>query len=59
MSKNLISKYGLELLNTTKMLATETRKIASKRALQETAEATRNKNKIGNEIAYKMTSAAS
>ena len=34
----------------TKMLAKETRKTASKRTLQKTAEATGNKNKIGNKF---------
>ena len=54
MNKNLSNKYSQKLLDTAKKSITDTVKTASKRAIQETAEATG--DLIGNKIADKITS---
>ena len=54
MGKNLSNKYGQKLLNSAKKSTTDVIKTASKRAIQKTAEATR--DLIGNKIADKITS---
>ena len=53
MGKNLRNKYGKKLLDSAKKSTTDAIKIAPKRAIQKTAEATG--NLIGNKIADKMT----
>ena len=52
MGKSLSNKYGQKLLDSTKKSATDAIKTASKRAIQKTAEATR--DLIGNKIADKV-----
>ena len=52
--KNLSNKYNQKLINTAKKSTTDAIKIVSKRAIQETAEAT--DDLIGNKIADKITS---
>ena len=52
--RNLSNKYGQKLVDTTKKSETDTFKITSKRAIQNTAEATR--DLVGNTIANKITS---
>ena len=52
--RNLSTKYGQKLVDTAKKSATDALKIASKRAIQKTAEATG--DLVGNEIADKITS---
>ena len=52
--KNLSNKYGQKLANTAKQSATDPFKIASKRAIQKTAEATG--DLVDNTIANKITS---
>ena len=52
-SRNLSSKYNLKILDRTKQSATDALKIASKRAIQKTAETTG--DSIGNNIADKIT----
>ena len=54
MGKNLSNKYGQKLLDSAKKSTTDAIKTASKRAIQKTAEATR--DLIGNKIADKITS---
>ena len=54
MGKILSNKYGLKLLDSAKKYTTDAIKTASKRAIQETAEATG--DLIGNKIADKITS---
>ena len=54
MGKNLSNKYGQNLLDSAKKSTTDVIKTASKRAIQETAEATG--DLIGNKIADKITS---
>ena len=56
MGKSLSNKYGQKLLDSAKKSATDPIKIASKRAIQKTAEATG--DFIGNKIADKITSAS-
>ena len=51
--KSLSNKYGQKLVDSAKRLATEALKIASKRAIQKTAEATG--DLIDNKIADKIT----
>ena len=53
-ARNLNNKYGQKLVDSAKKSATDTFKIASKRAVQKTAEATG--DLIGNKIADKITS---
>ena len=53
-AKNLYNKYGQKLVDTAKKSATDALKIASKRAIQETADAT--VDLVGNKIADKITS---
>ena len=53
-AKNLNNKYSQKLIDSAKKFATDAFKIASKRAIQKTAEATR--DLIGNKIADKITS---
>ena len=53
-STNLSNKYGQKLVDGAKKSATDTLKIASKRAIQKTAEATG--DLVGNKIADKITS---
>ena len=52
--RNLSNKYGQKLVDTVKKSATDAVKIASKKAIQETAEATG--DLVSNKIAYKITS---
>ena len=52
--RNLSNKYGQKLVDTAKKIATDTFKIASKRAIQKTAEATG--DLVANTIANKITS---
>ena len=52
-ARNLNNKYGQKLVNSAKTSATDAFRIASKRAIQKTAEATR--DLIGNTIANKIT----
>ena len=52
--KNLSNKYGQKLLDSAKKFLTDAIKIASKRAIQKTAEATGDLN--GNKIADKIKS---
>ena len=54
MGKSLSNKYGQKLLDSAKKSTTDAIKIASKRAIQKTAEATG--DLIGNKIADKITS---
>ena len=54
MGKSLSNKYGQALLDSAKKSTTDSIKIASKRAIQNTAEATG--DLIGNKIAKKITS---
>ena len=54
MGKSLSNKYGQKLLDSAKISTTDAIKTASKRAIQKTAEATR--DLIGNKIADKITS---
>ena len=54
MGKRLSNKYGQKLLDSAKKSTTDTIKAASKRAIQNTAEAAG--DLIGNKIADKMTS---
>ena len=54
MGKLLSNKYGLKLLDSAKKSTTNTKKTASKRVIQKTAEAT--DDLIGNKIADKITS---
>ena len=54
MGKNLRNKYGQKLLDNARKSTTDAIKIASKRAIQKTAEATG--DLIGNSIADKITS---
>ena len=54
MGKNLRNKYGQKLLDNARKSTTDAIKIASKRAIQKTAEATG--DWIGNKIADKITS---
>ena len=53
-AKNLNNKYGQKLVDTAKKSATDALKIASKRAIQKTAEATG--DLVGNTILNKITS---
>ena len=53
-AKNLNNKYGQKLIDSAKKSATDAFKIASKRAIQNTAEATG--DLVGNTIANKITS---
>ena len=55
-AKNMTNKYGQKLADTAKKSATDAIKTASKRAIQKTAEATR--DLVGNKIADKITSAS-
>ena len=52
--KNLSNKYGQKLVDTAKKSVTNALKIAGKRAIQKTAEATG--DLVGNKIADKITS---
>ena len=54
MGKSLTNKYSQKLLDSAKKSTTDAIKTASKRAIQKTAEATR--DLIGNKIADKITS---
>ena len=54
MGKSLSNKYGQKLLDSAKKSTTDVIKTASKRAIQKTAEATR--DLIGNKFADKITS---
>ena len=54
MGKSLSNKYGQKLFDSAKKSTTDAIKTDSKRAIQKTAEATR--DLIGNEIADKITS---
>ena len=54
MGKTLSNKYGPKLLDSAKKTTTDAVKTAQKRAIQKTAEATR--DLIGNKIADKITS---
>ena len=54
MGKSLSNEYGQKLLDSTKKSTTDAIKTTSKRAIQNTAEATR--DLIGNKIAVKITS---
>ena len=51
-SKNLSNKYGQKLLDSARKFKTDAKKIASRRAIQETAEATN--DLTGNKIADKL-----
>ena len=53
-ARSMSNKYGKRLVNTAKKSATDAIKTASKRAVQETAEATG--DLVGNQIAHKITS---
>ena len=53
-AKNMSNKYGQKPFDTAKKSTTDAIKVASKRAIQETAEATG--DLIGNKIADKITS---
>ena len=53
-AKNVNNKYGQKLADSTQKSATDAFKIASKRAIQKTAEATG--DLVGNKIADKITS---
>ena len=53
-AKNMSNKYGQKLVDTAKKSATDAIKTASKRAIQESAEATG--DSVGNKIADKITS---
>ena len=53
-AKNLNNKYGQKLIDSAKKSATDASKIASKRAIQNTAKATG--DLVGNTIANKITS---
>ena len=53
-AKSMSNKYGKKLVNTAKKSATDAIKIASKRAIQKTAEAAG--DLVGNKIADKITS---
>ena len=53
-ARSMSNKYGKKLVDTAKKSATDAIKIASKRAIQKTAEAVR--DLIGNKIADKKTS---
>ena len=53
-AKSMSNKYGKKLVNTAKKSATDATKIASKRAIQKTAEATG--DFVDNKIADKITS---
>ena len=55
-AKNMTNKYGQKLADTAKKSGTDAIKTASKRAIQKTAEATR--DLVGNKIADKITSAS-
>ena len=55
-AKNMTNKYDQKLADTAKKSATDAIKTASKRAIQKTAEATR--DLVGNKIADKITSAS-
>ena len=55
-AKNMSNKYIQKLVDTAKKSATDAIKIASKRAIQNTAEATG--DLVGNKIADKVTSAS-
>ena len=57
MGKNLSSKYGQKLLDTTKKPGTDALKTASKRVLRKTTETTG--DLVGNKTADKITSATS
>ena len=52
--RNLSNKYGHKLVNTAKKSAADALKIASKREIQKTAEATG--DLVGNKVADKITS---
>ena len=52
-AKNLNNKYGQKLIDTAKISATDALKIASKRGIQKTAEATG--DLVGSKIADKIT----
>ena len=52
-ARNLNNKFGQKLVNTAKKSATDALKIAGKRAIQKTAEATG--DLVGNTIANKIT----
>ena len=54
LAKNVNNKYGQKLVDTAKKSATDALKIAGKRAIQKTAEASR--DLVGNFIAHKITS---
>ena len=54
MAKSLSNKYGKKILDSAKKYTTDAIKTASKRAIQKTAEATR--DLIGNKTADKITS---
>ena len=54
MGKSLTNKYGQKLLDSAKKSTTDSIKIASERAIQQTAESTG--NLIGSKIADKITS---
>ena len=53
-ARNLNNKHGQQLIDSAKKSATDPLKIASKRAIQKTVEATR--DLVGNTIASKITS---
>ena len=55
-AKNMSNKYSQKLVDTAKKSATDAIKTASKRAIQKTAEATR--DLVGKKIADKITSAS-
>ena len=55
-AKNMSNKYSKKLVDTAKKSATDAIKTASKRAIQKTAEATR--DLVGKKIADKITSAS-
>ena len=52
--KNLSNKYGQKLVDTAKKSSTDTLKIASKRAIQKTAESTG--DLVGKKITHKIAS---
>ena len=52
-AKKISNKYGQKLADTATKSATDAIKTASKRAIQDTAEATR--DLVGNKFAYKIT----
>ena len=56
-AKNMSNKYSQKLVDTAKKSATDAIKTASKRAIQKTAEATR--DLVGNKIADKITAKSS